>query len=106
MLRKTPAVTIVPAVEGRAYQPASHTCFSYPPPGGGGDSQPPTNPPPPSSIVPTPGTPIWLEPNVGEGYGSVAPAPVGYTCRYGTMFVYAPGQAEPAAVYYVICDQN
>lgn len=106
MLRKTPEITNIPAVEGRAYQPASHNCFTLPPPGSGGSTSPPTNPPPPSGYTPPAGTPIWLIPLNGDSYGSTAPAPGGYTCRQGVMYVYAPGSIEPAAVYYVICEQS
>lgn len=106
MLRKDALVTVVPGTPGQAYRAASHTCYGNPPYGYGGDSAPPSEPPPATGVTPDAGTPIWLEPEGADGYASVAPAPSGYVCRYETVYVYAPGQLEPSAVYNIVCTET
>lgn len=106
MLRKTPLVTVTPGTPGQAYRAASHTCYATPPDGTNGDSTPPPVPPDGTGVTPAAGTPIWLEPRSGDPYASLAPAPVGYSCRYEVVFVYAPGEDTPATVYNIVCSEG
>lgn len=106
MLRKPTIVTVTPAVPGREFKAATHTCYSVPPPGSGGDSDPPPDPPPAGSVVPPAGFPIVLQNVAGIRTVSVAPAPVGYVCRYETVIIYTPGTSDIAAIYYVVCTES
>ena len=112
MLTKLPIVTVIPAVAGRAYQPASHDCTT-PPPNGGGDYVPdPVDPlPVDGTYVPPAGTPIVLEDEQPDGgyttYTGEAPAPEGFVCRLDTRTVVdLDDPTHLATTYYVVCTRN
>jgi hypothetical protein len=112
MLSKLPIVTVIPAVAGQAYEPASHSCVT-PPPLSGGDYVPPPIDPPPSdgSLVPPAGTPIILEDENPDGsftvYTGDAPAPDGFVCRYESRSVVdMDDPTHMTTTYYVVCTRN
>ena len=112
MLTKSAIVTVIPAVAGQAYRAASTVCTPNAP-GVPGEVYSSGSTAPASSgagggITPAAGTVILLE--VSDGFGGytttprVAPAPVGYVCRYETVFV--ANLADPthtATQYNVVC---
>lgn len=110
MLTKTPIITVIPGVAGRAAREASSECVAAPPPGTGGDGSPPPPAPLPGDTSIPAGTVILLEDTDGlGGYFSslsIAPAPVGFVCRYqaGTAYsvsVYDPASGDiPVAIQY------
>lgn len=109
MLTKQAIVTVIPAVVGQAYSPASTVCTPNSPSGGtivpGGT--PPGTSGAAGGIAPAAGTPILLETSNGAGgyntAGSTAPAPAGYVCRYETVFVSTPGVVGLSVQYNVVC---